>query len=177
VTGPYDSAPQPIGSATPGVTPAGWYQVADGRVIWWDGNAWGATGQWRDGGWHAAAALPAPFATVVPPAAGYPPYAAYPQQWTGAPAAGPPGSKVAAGLLQLLLGLVLGLGGVGRIYARANRNLGIVMLVLSGVAWVLTLCSGFFLSPLLGTLVIWFVIDGIVLLCGHPRDDYGRPLA
>jgi hypothetical protein len=175
VTGPDDSAPQPIGSAIPGVTPAGWYQLADGRVIWWDGNAWGATGQWSDGGWHATAAPP-PFPASGPPAIGYPAYGAHPQPWTGVSPPGPAGSKVAAGLLQLLLGLFLGIGGVGRIYARTNMGLGIVMLALSAVAWVLTMCSLFFLAPLVGVMVIWSAIDGIVLLCGHPRDDFGRPL-
>lgn len=29
-----------LAAADPGVTPAGWYTVADGRALWWDGQRW-----------------------------------------------------------------------------------------------------------------------------------------
>ena len=29
-----------LAAADPGITPAGWYTVADGRELWWDGNQW-----------------------------------------------------------------------------------------------------------------------------------------
>ncbi|GAA0915004.1 hypothetical protein GCM10009557_88080 [Virgisporangium ochraceum] len=39
-------APDPHGrppfleKADPGITPPGWYTVADGRELWWDGDRW-----------------------------------------------------------------------------------------------------------------------------------------
>lgn len=29
-----------LAAADPGITPAGWYTVADGRTLWWDGHRW-----------------------------------------------------------------------------------------------------------------------------------------
>lgn len=86
-------------------------------------------------------------------------------------------SKVTAGLLQLLLGLLLGIGGVGRLYA-GNTALGVTQLVLSFVGWF-SLCLGSMLIfPLFvfTGLWIWFWVDGIVMLAGRPVDGYGRPL-
>jgi hypothetical protein len=40
---PAQASPLPpvVTAAVPGVTPPAWYTVPDGRVMWWDGNAWG----------------------------------------------------------------------------------------------------------------------------------------
>lgn len=37
---PGQGRPPFLPCADPGVTPAGWYTVADGRVLWWDGHQW-----------------------------------------------------------------------------------------------------------------------------------------
>lgn len=29
-----------LAAADPGITPAGWYTVGDGRELWWDGHRW-----------------------------------------------------------------------------------------------------------------------------------------
>jgi hypothetical protein len=29
-----------LAAADPGITPPGWYTVADGRALWWDGDRW-----------------------------------------------------------------------------------------------------------------------------------------
>ncbi len=39
------SRPPYLACADPGVTPAGWYTVADGRELWWDGHQWIVTPQ------------------------------------------------------------------------------------------------------------------------------------
>lgn len=86
-------------------------------------------------------------------------------------------SKTAAGLLQLLLGALLCLGGVGRVYA-GHVGLGVTQLVLSGVAWGAACCGLFLVVPFIVTfgLWVWFVVDGIVMLVGRPLDGLGRPL-
>lgn len=86
-------------------------------------------------------------------------------------------SKAAAGLLQLLLGFFLGLGGVGRLYA-GHTGLGVTQLVLSLVGWAALCCTPMLWFPFIifFGLWLWFVIDGIVLLAGHPVDGSGRPL-
>ncbi|SHN74269.1 hypothetical protein [Cryptosporangium aurantiacum] len=92
-------------------------------------------------------------------------------------------SKLVAGLLQMLPGFFLGLGGIGRLYA-GHTALGAVQIGATLVGWVsfwLAVCLSFLLFPLLmfgvyGAMWLWFVIDGIVLLAGNPRDGQGRPL-
>jgi hypothetical protein len=88
-------------------------------------------------------------------------------------------SKLAAGLLQLLLGLFLGLGGIGRLYA-GQTALGVVQLVLAVVVgWSCLVCGIFLLGvPFIFSfgLWVWFVVDGIVMLAGRPVDQYGRLL-
>lgn len=37
---PPHSRPPYLEKADPGITPAGWYTVADGRELWWDGQTW-----------------------------------------------------------------------------------------------------------------------------------------
>jgi|SRR5262245_8436507 len=86
-------------------------------------------------------------------------------------------SKVVAGLLQLLPGLALGLGGLGRLYA-GRVGLGVVQLVATGIGWVSFWC-GFLLGfpfAVFFAVWLWAVIDGIVLLAGRPVDGQGRPL-
>lgn len=88
-------------------------------------------------------------------------------------------SKLAAGLLQLLPGLFLALGGIGRLYA-GNTAIGVTQLILSVVVGWSAFWCGFFVFGLtwlvsLG-LWIWFVVDGIILLAGRPVDGQGRPL-
>jgi TM2 domain-containing membrane protein YozV len=132
------------------------------------------------------------------PASGgaYDPYgqAAYAQPAYGQPAGYPVGvpaydpltgqpysdkSKLAAGLLQLLPGLIFAVGGIGRLYA-GNIALGVTQLVLSfAVGWVAFFCGFFlFLIPwvITGGLWLWFIIDGIMMLAGRPVDGQGRPL-
>jgi hypothetical protein len=87
-------------------------------------------------------------------------------------------SKVTAGLLQLLLGMCLTLGGVGRLYA-GHMTIGVIQICASGVAWLLAICAAFtFGFTLLFVIPIWlwFVIDGIVMLVGRPVDGQGRLL-
>ena len=92
-------------------------------------------------------------------------------------------SKVSAGLLQLLPGFFLGLGGIGRLYA-GNSGLGTIQLITTFVAWVagcLGVALSVFIVPLVFLFVpfaawVWFVVDGIVILAGHPTDGQGRPL-
>ncbi|MDG6104335.1 hypothetical protein [Dactylosporangium aurantiacum] len=87
-------------------------------------------------------------------------------------------SKLAAGLLQLLPGLFLVLGGIGRLYA-GNTAMGVTQLVLSVVVgWTSFWCGFLFWIPFLVVfgLWVWFVVDGIILLTGRPVDGQGRPL-
>ncbi len=42
---PGHSRPPYLAAADPGVTPPGWYTVADGRELWWDGHRWIVTPQ------------------------------------------------------------------------------------------------------------------------------------
>lgn len=66
-------------------------------------------------------------------------------------------SKLVAGLLQIFLG---GLG-IGRFYL-GNVGMAIAQIL---VTWIT-----------FGFGALWPLIDGIVLLAGHPRDRAGRPL-
>lgn len=86
-------------------------------------------------------------------------------------------SKVAAGLLQLLLGGFLVLGGVGRLYA-GHVTLGVIQLGFSVVAWLAACCAAVLVVPIIITIGVWawFVVDGIVLLAGRPLDRQGLPL-
>jgi hypothetical protein len=88
-------------------------------------------------------------------------------------------SKLAAGLLQLLPGLIFAVGGIGRLYA-GNIALGVTQLILSFVVgWGAFICGFFlFLVPwvITGGLWLWFIIDGIMMLAGRPVDGQGRPL-
>jgi hypothetical protein len=91
-------------------------------------------------------------------------------------------SKVVAGLLQIGLAVMVGVGGVGRLYA-GNTQLGAIQLGASAVGWI-SLCCGIvgnifvlFLPILVYVgVVIWFVIDGIMMLTGRPVDGQGRLL-
>lgn len=137
-------------------------------------------------------AYPVPTTPPVPappaPAAYYPPtgYPGYPYQPApGYPAAYDPTtgvpysdkSKVAAGLLQLLLGFFLAIGGIGRLYA-GNTTIGVVQLVMTGVAWISLICGAFLILPWVITfgLWVWFWVDGIIMLAGRPVDGQGRLL-
>ncbi|MFC7479145.1 hypothetical protein ACFQX7_02355 [Luedemannella flava] len=88
-------------------------------------------------------------------------------------------SKVVAGLLQLLPGLLLSTGGIGRLYA-GHVGLGVVQLLCTLVAWTGVVCGlvtlGFGWCLTL-PFWLWFVIDGIVLLAGRPVDGSGAPAA
>jgi hypothetical protein len=87
-------------------------------------------------------------------------------------------SKVTAGLLQLVLGFLFTLGGVGRLYA-GNTTIGVIQIVATVIAWSSFWC-GFvlFFIPWFfwGAIWVWFVIDGIVMLAGRPVDGQGRLL-
>ncbi|WP_344087783.1 hypothetical protein [Luedemannella helvata] len=86
-------------------------------------------------------------------------------------------SKVAAGLLQLLPGIVLCLGGIGRLYA-GHVGLGVVQLLGTVIAWFGLVCGFFTIVGWCLTVPfwIWFVVDGIMLLAGRPTDSQGRLL-
>lgn len=86
-------------------------------------------------------------------------------------------SKVVAGLLQLLPGFLIGLGGVGRLYA-GNVGLGITQICLTVVGWISFWCGFLLIFPFVIYLGVWmwFVVDGIVMLAGRPVDGQGRPL-
>lgn len=80
-------------------------------------------------------------------------------------------SKVAAGLLQLLLPFV-GIPGVGRLYM-GSIGIGLGQLLGALASYVL-LCVvvGFITLPLI---LLWSIIDGIVILAdGNVRDAQGR---
>ncbi len=66
-------------------------------------------------------------------------------------------SKLAAGLLQILLGGF----GVGRFYL-GDIGIGIAQIVVTLVTF--------------GFGALWPLIDGIMILAGSPRDKQGRPL-
>lgn len=86
-------------------------------------------------------------------------------------------SKITAGLLQLLPGLLLGLGGLGRLYA-GHVMLGVLQLVATAVGWTSFVCGFALVLPFFVTFACWawFVIDGVVLLVGRPVDRSGRVL-
>jgi hypothetical protein len=86
-------------------------------------------------------------------------------------------SKTTAGLLQFLLGLLLGLGGIGRLYA-GHTALGVTQLILSIIGWISLICLSWLIVPIVifVGLWIWFWVDGIVMLAGNPVDGYGRPM-
>jgi TM2 domain-containing membrane protein YozV len=89
-----------------------------------------------------------------------------------------PKSKIVAGLLQLLLGALVCVGGVGRLYA-GNVGLGVAQIVCSVVAYTAACCGVFlFFVPWFFTfgIWVWFVVDGIIMLAGRPRDGQGRLL-
>jgi len=115
------------------------------------------------------------------PAAGYPGgYYGYPAYPMVDPVTGLPysdKSKLTAGLLQLLLGLLVAIGGVGRLYA-GNTALGVTQLVLSIFSWLFLVCGAMLIVPIFTFigLWIWFWVDGIIMLSGRPVDGYGRPL-
>lgn len=86
-------------------------------------------------------------------------------------------SKVVAGLLQLLLGFLFALGGVGRLYA-GNTGMGVAQLATSVVGWISFWCGFILVVPwvISGAIWLWFVIDGIMMLAGRPVDGQGRLL-
>ena len=105
------------------------------------------------------APLQAPMAPVMAPA--------------GAPApavpAGPPKSKIAAGLL----GIFLGAFGVHNFYL-GNIGIAVVQLLLT-VFGISTICCTFGITWIIAS--IWGLIEGILILVGTiNRDAEGRPL-
>lgn len=116
-----------------------------------------------------------------PPSHGQPQYGSYPPMPPNVPGHGlaPYGmdpvsgqplsdkSKVAAGLLQLLLPFV-GIPGVGRLYM-GSVGIGLGQL-LGAVASYVLLCAfiGFITLP---ALLLWSIIDGIVILAGNNVRD------
>jgi hypothetical protein len=123
--------------------------------------------------------LPSPYS----PAESYPvsPYQTNPYPYGIDPTTGQPfsdKSKIIAALLQILPGFILGLGGMGRLYA-GNTALGIIQLATTLVGWLSFWC-GFVTFGIgfvgFGLVWLWFVIDGIIMLAGRPVDGQGRPL-
>ena len=125
------------------------------------------------------APLPVPYAP--PAAAGY----GGPAYGSGVPGVDPltgqllsDKSKITAGLLQLVLGFLFTLGGVGRLYA-GNTTIGVVQIVATVIAWSSFWCGfvALFIPWILWVGIwVWFVIDGIVMLAGRPVDGQGRLL-
>jgi hypothetical protein len=126
-------------------------------------------------GTPATAPLPSPHA---PPPASYGGYGATAygyDQVTGQALSDK--SKVVAGLLQIVLGFLFTLGGVGRLYA-GNTAVGMVQLAASLVAWASFWCgfvAGFPFVLWFG-IWLWFVIDGVMMIAGRPVDGQGRLL-
>jgi TM2 domain-containing membrane protein YozV len=124
---------------------------------------------------------PPTVAAPASPSAAYATQAAYP---TSAPYGVHPltgqaysdKSKIVAGLLQLVPGFVLGLGGLGRLYA-GHTSLGVIQLLATLLGWA-SVCAASLIFPLaiFGGVWLWFVVDGIVLMAGSPSDKYGRRL-
>ncbi|WP_141013595.1 TM2 domain-containing protein [Nocardioides sambongensis] len=107
----------------------------------------------------------------VPPPVGYPVPG---WQYGLDPATGLPlsdKSKVAAGLLQMLLPLI-GIAGVGRLYA-GHVGIGLVQLLGVLVGYLLIcVVIGILVVP---AMLLWSFVDGIVILASsHPRDGSGR---
>ncbi|GHJ50681.1 hypothetical protein Cs7R123_80270 [Catellatospora sp. TT07R-123] len=104
-----------------------------------------------------------------------PPVSPMPMGYTGPPQSDK--SKVTAGLLQLLPGFLLGLGGIGRLYA-GHTALGVTQLVATLIGWISLWCAFVLFVPvaIFTGVWLWFVIDGIVLMSGNPVDGQGRPL-
>jgi TM2 domain-containing membrane protein YozV len=129
----------------------------------------------------------APLPVVYPPVSGptaYPPALVSGPMGYGAgaydPYTGQPlsdKSKIVAGLLQLLPGFMLGLGGIGRLYA-GQTALGVTQLILTVFGWISFWCGFLLFFPFLiyAGLWVWFVVDGIVLMAGRPVDGQGRLL-
>jgi TM2 domain-containing membrane protein YozV len=127
-----------------------------------------------------------PNQVVYPPISGTPATSPLPMPYAAAPAygydpvSGQPlsdKSKIAAGLLQLLLGFFFALGGVGRLYA-GHTGLGVVQLVATVFGWLSFWCGFLLIFPwfISGAVWLWFVIDGIILMAGRPVDGQGRLL-
>jgi TM2 domain-containing membrane protein YozV len=131
----------------------------------------------------AASYYPPPTPPAYYPPVGYPGYAPgyqgmiAPMALAFDPVTGQPyssKSKTTAGLLQLVLGLILALGGVGRLYA-GHIPLGLTQLLLSIGAY-LSLCSGAIGLLFVFAMWLWAWIDGLVMLTGRPVDGDGRLL-
>jgi TM2 domain-containing membrane protein YozV len=86
-------------------------------------------------------------------------------------------SKIVAGLLQIIPGFLMGLGGIGRLYA-GHTMLGIVQLAATVLGWISFWCGFALVLPffVFAAMWIWFVIDGVILLAGRPVDGQGRLL-
>ncbi|WP_244871204.1 hypothetical protein [Catellatospora sp. IY07-71] len=95
--------------------------------------------------------------------------------FTGAPLSDK--SKVIAGLLQMLPGFLMGLGGIGRLYA-GHTMVGVLQLAATVVGWISFWCGFLLIFPffIYGAMWMWFVIDGIILMAGRPTDAHGRLL-
>jgi TM2 domain-containing membrane protein YozV len=88
-----------------------------------------------------------------------------------------PKSKIVAGLLQIIPGFLMGLGGIGRLYA-GHTMIGVIQLVATVVGWISFWCGFALVLPffVFAAMWIWFVIDGVILLAGRPVDGQGRLL-
>ncbi len=82
-------------------------------------------------------------------------------------------SKLTAGLLQVLLTFMCGIGGVGRLYA-GQTGIGLAQLLgmLLSIP-LMFLIIGFLTFP---AFVLWSLIDGVLMLTGRPVDARGLPL-
>ena len=91
------------------------------------------------------------------------------------PASGEPlsdKSKIAAGLLQILLGFV-SICGVGRLYI-GSTGIGLTQMLLVFLGYILMIVLvGFIIVPVVW---LWAFVDGVLMLTGNVRDSRGRPL-
>jgi TM2 domain-containing membrane protein YozV len=86
-------------------------------------------------------------------------------------------SKFVAGLWQMVPAALFGLGGIGRLYA-GHTSLGLIQLGVTILGWI-SFVLGFVLGftwIFFALAWLWFIIDGVVLMTGHPVDGQGRPM-
>jgi hypothetical protein len=128
-------------------------------------------------------AQPYPVSPVTGPPVSGPPISGPPISGppvSGLPVPGPAvsgRSRITAGLLQLVPGVLISLGGLGRLYA-GHRRLGWIQLAASVFSWAMFACGFATVFPfgVFAVIWIWFIVDGVLMVAGKVTDGQGRPL-